>query len=303
MEDADVQDALIYSSIQNILTSTNFTNFSNITDESKPDTLNTLISNSTIKRACCLANETTSGSGLFKIDVKLPYVEEIVKQKAAMVPAKISQKQAELYKKLGFMTKTITVPKSICDKYQVNAPSKTDSSKRYCDKFYRTYCENTKQMYITDLSGAYLESEYVSAHPDCACYIDKPNGFPPEIQATCYATGCSPEVSSVFIDNNSRSNPCTQNICNNIPNYTRFDVSGHICKSINDLPTGTGTPTGTPTPTGTGTPTDSPTSSNTTSTIYIIIGIVLIIIIIIVVIVIIMSKKKKEKSLKIMNED
>jgi len=248
MANADSQDALIYSSIQNVLSSTSFPNknadywtfntttklFNSIPSANAfgnflgkigaggPSGLSELVSNSTFKRACCLANETTTGSGLYQVDVKLPYVDSIVQAK--ITDGTITSDKAALWKKLGFMTKTITVPKSSCIAQEILAPADTDISIGKCDNVYRAYCENAKQMYTTDVSGAYVESEYVQAYPDCACYIDRPYTYPTGVQAACYAQGCYAQGGTVFVENGSRNNPCKITNCTNVTSIGKINA-------------------------------------------------------------------------------
>ena len=123
-DDSEIKDALIYSSINNILNQNNFINqnasfwdkdtngnpkanttktngFINFlnsvgTNTNDPNaSLNTLLSNTTIKRACCLKNTDVDDPNHYKVNVKLPYVD-------ALVPLSNVQKLS-LYKKYNFI--------------------------------------------------------------------------------------------------------------------------------------------------------------------------------------------------------
>jgi len=79
----------------------NFLHQIDATDD--PDNkINNIISNTTIKRACCLKNEDAENPDYYKVNVKLPYVD-------SLVPGTNIQKLS-LYKKYGFMNKELKVP-------------------------------------------------------------------------------------------------------------------------------------------------------------------------------------------------
>ena len=102
----EIKDALIYSSINNVITPINFLN-NNATywdtdsnGNSSPDTskekayinftqlidsnvnnsntkIDSIISNTTIKRACCLKNEDLENPDHYIVNIKLPYIDNL----------------------------------------------------------------------------------------------------------------------------------------------------------------------------------------------------------------------------------
>ena len=234
MSDIDFKDALVYASIENIINEKNFlnrnaeywrsksgdaesfyddstpkgeaflkfTNSISLTSNDKQKELNDLLVNTTIKRACCLGDPELPGSDnkRYKITVKLPYVEELV-------PKTVDSTTKELWKNFGFMNKEIFVPKYMCSGY--NKPTNTDNVTTFCDKFYRAYCENAKQMYAIDLSGInnsafkYNSEDFIKTTPDCACFVDRLKNYSTGLQPSCYANTCL-SSSAAFTDKVTR---------------------------------------------------------------------------------------------------
>ena len=317
MSDIDFKDALVYASIENIINERNFlnrnaeywrsksgdaesfydqytprgeayinfTNSINLTSNDKQKELNDLLINTTIKRACCLGNPETpdTTNQRFKITVKLPYVEELV-------PSTVDSGTKELWKTFGFMTKEILVPKYMCG--DLSKPTNTNNVTTYCDKFYRAYCENAKQMYALDLSGInnpafkYNSEDFRRTTPDCACFIDRLKEYSTGLQPACYANTCL-SSSAAFTDNVTRKegacklSQCIANI--KVGDVTAIDNAkaqvgiGSVVQNCGDairkIETNPGASSDqlrnaispTPTPTTTSTPTTSPTTSPTTT--------------------------------------
>jgi hypothetical protein len=216
MGDTEYRDALIYATLENQLNAGNFRvkpgnatfyNYNSTQGKYVPtskseaynkflDTvgtttqngLNTLMANTTIKRACCVGNEDDTGK-YFKTKVKLPYIEDI----ASEMNPKPDPSVLDNWKKLGYMHKDVLVPKSLCPVTPVKylKPISGDKTINPCDKFYQTYCENAKLLYSMDLSGRQFDNEeFRISTPDCACYIDRPEDMDPGVQPPCYTTGC-----------------------------------------------------------------------------------------------------------------
>ena len=183
--------------------------------------LNKLIDNTTIKRACCIRKDTDDKTG-YKVDVKLPYVEDIVSK------TQISQSTKDIWKKLGYMIKEVIVPKTMCnsiDGVDYTGELKTDGSTHQCDKFMTSYCENSKWLYEQDVSANnFNQSDFIFSTPECGCYIDRPINFNSNVQPTCYAgTMCT---NAPYKDSDTRKNgACKINQCKTIMNLGDWDAT------------------------------------------------------------------------------
>lgn len=255
-----ILDALVYSSINNIISPTQFRNkngdywnkneqasttadqldnktpidqaFSNyrtqiIGNESNVDVaFNNLLSNSTIKRACCLGyNPDQNDTDTYHIDVKIPYNANIAKQSGA------TSDIIALWQKLGYVNKTVIVPKSLCPTNYAR-PARSDKTTRVCDNFMRAYCENAKELYnldILDISGTYNENEFMNTSPECGCYADRLKEFGGQSTPLCYAPRCN-FSNTVYVDQNTRvQNGCPVNQCVSILNLaTSASLGGAI---------------------------------------------------------------------------
>jgi hypothetical protein len=213
MGDTEYRDALIYATLENQLNAVNFrvkpgdatfynynstqgkylttskgeayNKFLDSVGTTTQTGLNTILAQTTIKRACCVGNEDDTGK-YFKTKVKLPYIDDIVSEMNPKPDASI----LENWKKLGYMHKDVLVPKTMCPVKYLK-PSSGDKTINQCDKFYQTYCENAKLLYSMDLSGRQFDNEeFRISTPDCACYIDRPEDMDPGVQPPCYTTGC-----------------------------------------------------------------------------------------------------------------
>jgi hypothetical protein len=241
MTTPDYKDALVYATIKNEITENNFrtnpgsalfmdynqnttmydtntpkrkmySNFLDRVGEDNIDNLNNMLSNTTIKRACCLGNEDTSKKN-FRITVKIPYVEDIAKN----ITPRPDAVTLENWRKLGYMHKEVLVPKNMCPG-DYKKPTNTDGIFTKCDKFYQLYCENSKLLYNMDVSGNYNEEDFRVASPDCGCYLDKPASFPTGIQPACY-TGFCYSVPVAFTDPATRKDgACNVNNCTSVFN-------------------------------------------------------------------------------------
>ena len=217
MGDTEYRDALIYATLENQLNAANFrvkpgdatfynynstqgkylttskgeayNKFLDTVGTTTQTGLNSILAQTTIKRACCVGNEDDTGK-YFKTKVKLPYIDDIVSEMNPKPDASI----LENWKKLGYMHKDVLVPKTMCQivgSVKYLKPLSGDKTINPCDKFYQTYCENAKLLYSMDLSGRQFDNEeFRISTPDCACYIDRPEDIDPGVQPPCYTTGC-----------------------------------------------------------------------------------------------------------------
>jgi hypothetical protein len=241
----DIKDALIYASIQNIITPNNFLNLDarywkaddkgNPIDTSKVDgyinfttelgitsgnrdsDLQKLINNTTLKRACCLRDEDPENNKNYLVTVKLPYVD-------SAVPGTDILKNI-LYKRYGFMNKIVSVPKTICNSSELSnyiGPDANDGNTKNCDKFYKLYCENVKHIYnnlVKQNNEKYNSADLKTYAPDCACFMDTPQPNT-KVQPACYAPGCLTGSKNIYRDRETREKgACTINQCTTIQNF------------------------------------------------------------------------------------
>ena len=242
-----ILDALVYSSIDNIISPTQFRNkngdywnrlggnqgqttanqldentsseqaFSNFrkslfgTTESGIGTLfRNLLSQTTIKRACCLGyNSNPNDKTNFETSIKIPYVEELAVNSGATIDI------INNWRKLGYISKSVLIPKSMCP-IGYNRPLQTEKNSTQCDTFMRAYCENAKELYnldIQDLNTTYSDNEFMNVNPECGCFADRLKEFGGQAPPLCYSPRCN-FSNTVYPDQNSRvQGGCPVNQC------------------------------------------------------------------------------------------
>ena len=242
-----ILDALVYSSIDNIISPTQFRNkngdyWNKLGENQGQTTANqldkdtakdqaysnfrkqlfgtaetgieqlfaNLLTQSTIKRACCMGyNSNTNDTTNFETSVKIPYIDELATHSGATSDIIAN------WRKLGYISKTVKVPKSLCPT-GYSRPSQSESNATNCDKFMRAYCENAKEMYnldIQDINGTYSENEFMNTAPECGCFADRLKEYGGNAPPLCYSPRCS-FSSTVYPDQNSRAQGgCPVNQC------------------------------------------------------------------------------------------
>lgn len=181
------------------------------TDNDLGDLLDDYLSKTTIKRACCLGRAGTTGNQI-GIPVK--------------IPIDISGTDDNLQKKLGFITKTIMIPSSMCNpSYLVKGKvTETDNDawkpgSKQCNIFYETYCKNMLENYTKENKGLYDGAEWQLYYPECACFgiPQKFKGTTVNVPRKCYMPGCDESAAknkSLYLDYGSINAPgCSQTIC------------------------------------------------------------------------------------------
>ena len=211
--------------------------YSGDTSDLKND-LDTIMSNTTIKRACCLG--ALSENDRYKVKVRIP------------IPAGYDVNEAsEQLVPYGVIDKEIEIPKSFCNavkssddsiaKYE--KPPKNDSTATFkCDEFYKVYCPN--MMYLYQKESAALAGQAADKFtsdpddfanfykPECACYntlIDVPANF--SISNRCLkfpqCTNENFDKGLVYLDPLSREGcPEQVNICTQIANFGGAEAGG-----------------------------------------------------------------------------
>jgi hypothetical protein len=170
-----------------------YNNFLNLlkSDNNIPN-LDTIISQTTIKRACCKGD--ASGS-FFKIKVKIPYDETYVNN------MNINQDLKNQYRELKYAEKEILIPSNLCPR---DYSKPTSGIKTACDNFYRLYCENSKLLLQEDINTNFTSELFTLYSPECGCYIDKPQNKINN-QPSCYSATCNSRSTSAYIDEETRS--------------------------------------------------------------------------------------------------
>lgn len=224
--------------------------------------LDQTVSQTSIKRACCLKNTDPNNPNNYLVQVRIP------------IPANYTNvtttTASQLQNKYKYTDKVVSVPKSLC-----NTMSDTD-----CDNFYTVYCNNIVEGYKKLINGIEFDyAEFSNFKPECSCYAPIPDiiasSGASNAAPKCYMPGCI-RNSGVWLDPVSRGGnaDCSLTICNANIDISKLQAGNNIsiantiqqnCSSN----TGTYTP-GQPVPTGTTptttTPTTTTTSPSTTTT-------------------------------------
>jgi hypothetical protein len=212
-------DALAYSYIKNNLTLNQMESYPLLGSITVPEPTNPdggftdLLSNTTIKRACCVGYASLDGSDSYQVKVRIP------------VPKNYDVKStinATLSGKFGYIDKVINIPTSMC-------PSGYKKKTNQCDNFMEVYCDNVYQMYkneIKSLGTTYSDKEFATLKPECACYTDRPSYIGTGISPQCYATNCGGATNGSYLS--SSVLPCTAVMCNQIFDTHDMKVGGNV---------------------------------------------------------------------------
>jgi hypothetical protein len=207
MSNNNIIDALIYSSMKNIIEfddwDKKYSELQQINSIDMPSEVNNLLTNSTIKRACCLKKRGPGGSNTYEIDLKIP------------VPKGMENSISGLSKKYGYINKKILVPVSMCqeDRY-VNYNGEQGGE---CDDFFKVYCLNVLDDF-SKISGTHKDFskfdnvEFNKYSPECACFAPLPKNLPEQAKKNpqCWLPGC--DKSSGAYQLSDKREICPQNI-------------------------------------------------------------------------------------------
>jgi hypothetical protein len=209
----------------------NFRNNLSISETNPDQLFADLLSQTTIKRACCLGYNSDNDVNNFEISVKIPFVEELSRQSGA------TQSTIETWRKLGYISKIVKIPKSMCPT-GYSRPDNKSGETGECDKFMRAYCENAKEMYdldIKDISGTYSENEFMNIAPECGCFADRLKEYGGQAPALCYSPRCN-FSQSVYVDQNSRKQGgCPVNQCVAILNLSTTAALGGVTTGVSGI--------------------------------------------------------------------
>ena len=221
-------DALVYASIKNNLTTQQLSDagmtsrFTVPSGSTLPRFMNDILSNTTIKKACCLKSGRDGNTDdKFSVRVKIPVPKNYNFNDAS---------EPDIWKKFGYIEKTVNVPKTMC-----TAPT-LDVTYGYnediCQKFMPLYCENVKNFYKDELESIGKKpdpTEFAKYSPECACYADRPKYLQKggALPAICFADGCDTSNNNVFIDTASRK-PCSVTICQSNLDLDSLKAGGNV---------------------------------------------------------------------------
>lgn len=231
-------DALVSASIKNNMTSQEqIAYWRNIlfsqgtpTDQQVKDALDQVLSNTTIKRACCLGGPNPN---LFNVNVRIP------------LPNNYSADIPMINKNFGYIDKSVAVPSSLCKNLpslQGSATYAKPSSPDYsspCDDFYTVYCANMRAFYNDEYQTTYpgknpdSTSFSVDYKKECACYNPNPSFPPTFLSPLCLlypnCTKANSDQGQVYLDPLSRK-PCPDNvtICQQVIDLSNASAGGNI---------------------------------------------------------------------------
>ena len=187
-------------------------------DNGRRAAMDTLLENTTLKRACCMG---IAGTGN-KIKVRIP-----------MPKGRENNGTEVSQQKFGYFDVPIQVPKSVCATLKPAGEHSWDSTKSsidksagsdVCNSFYEVYCKNMLELFKKEAPIAGIpdtQANFADYKPECACYGMKPD-FPPDtanVAPMCFLTGCGVQTDS-YLDPASRNQlKCDGTICTSLINY------------------------------------------------------------------------------------
>jgi hypothetical protein len=219
-------DALAYSQISNNLTTDqlNSTGLTNRFLQKAPDQtkfysyLDSVLSNTTIKRACCNnLNRPGSTGDAFSVSVRIPVPTDFDFTKVPL---------GDFWSSFGYVDKSVAIPKSMCANTVPGYDYTTDS----CQDFMTLYCNNAKAWYKDEIminGRKYDDKDFFTYKPECGCFGDKPSYITGNPSPSCYMPTCDPNNSSVFIDSLSRGG-CSATFCSSNLNVENLKAGGAV---------------------------------------------------------------------------
>lgn len=234
------ESSLVYASMKNEMTTPDqynywrkqsiFGNRGSLSSQQIQNELNAILSNTTIKRACCLASPVDGDPDHYKVNVRVP------------VPKTWSNNGGDKRNiDYGFIDKAVKVPKAYCNAVKSSdgsttsyiKPNKRDSNySKQCDDFYSAYCPNMMTYFINESKALNPDSdidtrEFANFYKqECSCF-DLFNIFPPNtnLSARCLkfpqCNDTNGDLGIVYLDQESRKQ-CPDNItiCSQVQNLS-----------------------------------------------------------------------------------
>lgn len=231
---------LMFASMKNDMTTpdqynywrkqTIFGNRGSLSSQQIQSELDTILSNTTIKRACCLASPVDGDPDHYKVNVRVP------------VPKTWTDNGGDKRNlDYGFIDKAIKIPKTYCNAVQSSdgsvspyiKPNKRDANySKQCDDFYSVYCPNMMTYFVNESKALNPDSdidtrEFANFYKqECACF-DLFDIFPPStnLSARCLkfpqCNDSNGDQGVVYLDQESRKQ-CPDNItiCSQVQNLS-----------------------------------------------------------------------------------
>lgn len=208
---ADIKDALIYSSIGNNLNSSTLPEW-NTFKLTADDVQNAsaefanIVSNTTLKRACCLANKNSAGK--YMVSVRIP----------APSGYTYTDDASSSSKKFGYIDKTITIDPSMC-----NSISDHVRGSPTCNKFYKVYCANMRAMFREENGNKMSYDDFYDYKPECACFGEIPDELKQySMEPACMFGNCDLNSQKIY----TVGSACNANICTQLVNMGGMSVGG-----------------------------------------------------------------------------
>jgi hypothetical protein len=233
MGDKNYKDALIYSGIKNnMIDDASMAGFGQITSQYQTSAaakayLDSVLSNTTIKRACCSQTTYTSADPTKAPDpIKVPGIPVFIPVPTGYNLDDDNQAIRDVEKKFKYKQKMVYVPDSICASKQLVPYEAT------CNTFYNVYCKNMMYLYKQELAAlgkTFDAQEWKNLKPDCACYGEVNSSYDSNgVPHKCYMPGCRDDNPYVYFDPDSRGKQCNSAICQSIFDLSNSQVGGAV---------------------------------------------------------------------------
>jgi hypothetical protein len=290
-------DSLAYASMENsLLTQDDMKTWRNMnitgisadtTSDQIQSKLNKILSNTTLKRACCLQQPDQSSSpdnNVWQIPVRIPVFN------SSQFTSETKQKLVPYEKSYNYYDKIVKIPKTMCNSIKspdgkvYNRPKMGSSTTTNCDDFYSVYCKNMLSQYYAQSNEVGNTADAIdfanNFKRECACFTPLDVSVKVARRCLSYPQCVSNSNNNAYLDPDSRLT-CPENltvsICKQVFNISENKAGGNItvspqlkekCSATDKNNTSGGTPSGTPGGTSsenTNKNTDEKTSENTES--------------------------------------
>lgn len=213
-------DALSLATMQNNLNSsdlpdlnqyigTSFTTFNNSTQQF----LNNTLTDTQLKRACCLANPITTNT-----NVRIPLFPEIEGEIEAN-PSVYGESELQY----GYFDRPTEMPvPNMCPSGYDMINNPTQETYTNCDTFFKVYCSNIIKEFQNENPQGFDYLKFSYYKPECACFVPIPNwlkNLDANIAPKCLYPGCNAGGNSsggsgnVWLDHVSKASNCDLTIC------------------------------------------------------------------------------------------
>lgn len=230
-------DALSLATIGNILTASDLpdinnyigTNYTTMDEQTQAD-LSDILSETQLKRACCLANLTSTNT-----NVRLPIFPE--------AETILQNEQDNPYSKLalqyGYYDRSTKMPvPSMCPTgYNMIKNSNDPATYNNCNNFFKVYCANIIKEFKQENPDGFDYAVFSNYKPECACFVPMPSwlkNLDANIAPKCIFPGClagtnpSGGRQGVWLDSVSKNSDCNLTICQANINISETDAGRDV---------------------------------------------------------------------------